>query len=269
MIPLIIRVSFFVNILLVGVYPFCALVGSFCAIIPLPAVSLPSPFYASCLEALSKVGNSELSSKIIYVTLLAEKSSSPILPLPWALVVGPGFSLDDHWSLVRDPFTENFKNDLLWLITLRAVKVRDSRQSWGIIPSAICASCSRRETIDHCFLNCLRVKRVWARFAPTLSLLLGGQFVSNLLTVFFFCWPSVSSKRARLARHLVKSILYGIWAFCNKATFYNGREDHCAIIRYVSGDLKQKVFLDFSRFSSLWLLDGFCALENGLPQVTI
>ena len=239
-----------------------------------PCASLPSPFYASCFEALSKVGNSELSSKILYVKLLAEKSSSPILSRQWAPVVGPGFSLDDHWSLVRDPFTENFKNDLLSLITLRAVKVRDSLQSWGIIPSAICASCSRRETIDHCFLNCLRVKRVWARFAPILSVLLGGQFVSSLLTVFLFCWPSVSSKRARLACHLVKSILYGIWAFRNKATFYNGRENHRAIIRYVSSDLKQRVSLDFSRFSdsrfsSLWLLDGFCALENGLPQVTI
>ena len=77
------------------------------------------------------------------------------------------------------------------------------------------------------FLNCIRVKRVWARFAPALTLVVGNQFVSNTFffflwpSVFFFLWPSASAKRARIARHLVKSILYGIWVFRNKATFYN------------------------------------------------
>ena len=109
----------------------------------------------------------------------------------------------------------------LWLIALRAVKVRDSLQNWGVTDSGSCASCPLRETTDHCFLNCIRVKRVWARFAPALTLVLGSPFVPNTFTVFFFLWPSASAKRARIARHLVKSILYGIWVFRNKATFYN------------------------------------------------
>ena len=105
-------------------------------------------------------------------------------------------------------------------------------------------------------------------------MVLGFQFAVSLLTVFFFRWPSVGAKRARIARHLVKSILYGIWIFRNRATFQNGREDSRAIICYVCNDLKQRVFLDSkrfsqSRFSDLWLLDGFCAVENGLPRVII
>ena len=239
-----------------------------------PSANSPTAFYEACLETYRKAGNSELSSKILYTRLLAIDASPPILPRPWTQVIGPGFSLDDHWSLVRDPFTENSKNDIIWLITLRAVKVRDSLHAWGYIPSATCASCPRRETIDHCFLHCPRVKRVWAQFTPILSLVLGGQFVVNLLTVFFFRWPSVDPKRARIARHLVKSVLYGVWIFRNKASFHNGNEDHRAIIRYISGDLKQRVSLDFirlppTRFSDLWLLDGFCIMEAGLPQVSI
>ena len=46
--------------------------------------------------------------------------------------------------------------------------------------------CERLKTIV--FFNGVRIKRVWARFAPSLplSLVLGKQFVPNTLTVFFF-----------------------------------------------------------------------------------
>ena len=88
------------------------------------------------------------------------------------------------------------------------------------------------------------VKRVWLHFAPALSVFLGSQFAVSLLTVFFFGWPSFTAKRARIARHLVKSILYSIWIFWNRATFQNGREDNRAIICYVRNDLKPRVFLD-------------------------
>ena len=190
------------------------------------------------------------------------------------MFTGPGFSLDDHWSLVRDPFSENFKNDLLWLIILRAVKVRDSLKNWGYINSSACAFCSRRETIDHCFLNCSRVKRVWVHFVPTLSSVLGTRFVSNLLFVFFFLWPSVSSKRARVARFIVKSILYGIWVFRNKSTFCNGHDDHRAIIRYITNDIQYRIFLDHFRLSehhflSFWAIPDFCAIEDGILQFHI
>ena len=56
--------------------------------------------------------------------------------LPFCLVSGSRFSLVQHWKCVRDNFTENYKNDLVWLITLRAVKVRDSLRSWGYISTS-------------------------------------------------------------------------------------------------------------------------------------
>ena len=151
-----------------------------------PSAALPSLFYRSSLDNLSAVGNWDVTVKALYCKLLSIGSSPPILHRQWAQVIGPDFSLNGHWSLVRDSFTENFKNDLLWLIALRAVKVRDSLQNWGVTGSGICASCPLRETTDHSFLNCIRVKRVWARFAPSLTLVLGKQFVPNTLPAFFF-----------------------------------------------------------------------------------
>ena len=234
-----------------------------------PSASMPTRFYKDVLSTLTDVLTScdDFVSRKIYAALLMKDSTSPILPYQWSTFLGMGFSLDDHWPLVRDKFTENFKNDILWLIVLRGVKVRDSLARWEYIDSARCASCPRRETIDHCFINCPRVKRTWEHFVPLLSSLLGSAFVVNLLFIFFFRWPSTEKRRARLSIYLVKSILYGIWTFRNKATFHNGREDHRAVIRYISNDIRQWVLIDFSRlaesqFSDFWCFPGFCTVED-------
>ena len=115
--------------------------------------------------------------------------------------------------------TENYKNDLACLITLRAVKVRDSLKSWGYSDSDLCASCSRKETIDHCFLNCLRAKRVWATLTSILSSLLPQPFVVNYQPVFFYSWFIACDKNNAKACCLVKTVLYALWHFRNKATF--------------------------------------------------
>ena len=175
-------------------------------------------------------------------------------------------------SFVRDDFSENFKNDLLWLIVLRAIKVRDSMRSWGYIASDRCAKCNRKETIDHCFLNCFMVKRVWEYFSPTLSSLFTAPFSPNCLTVFFFKWQSSDQRKNRLARYIVKSVLYGIWKFRNKTTFHNGTERSDAIIRYISQDIRNRIHLDHFRltelaFKSAWE-SPFCNIVNGSPLVT-
>ena len=167
----------------------------------------------------------------------------------WVSYLSIGFDLDRHWSLVRDGFCENFKNDLLWLIILRAIKVRDSMKNWGYINSDRCASCPRKESIDHCFLNCARVKAVWSHFSPVLSSLLGVTFSPNCLFVFFFQWPRVDVNKARLARFVIKTVLYGIWTFRNKSTFHNGNEDSRAIIRYIKTDIRKRISLDHFRLS--------------------
>ena len=42
------------------------------------------------------------------------------------------FDLDRFWGSVRDGFSENYKNDVLWLIVLSAVKVCDSLTKLGV-----------------------------------------------------------------------------------------------------------------------------------------
>ena len=158
------------------------------------------------------MSDAELNSRAIYDKLLTIESSPPLLPRQWPQMIGPGFSIDRNWSRVRDAFTENYKNDILWLITLQGTKDRDSLFNWGCISSRICASCNRRKTIDHCFLYCTSVKNIWFHFSPLLTRVLGTQFTLNLLSVFFFFFqlPSVSQKRLNLFSFIVKTILHGI-----------------------------------------------------------
>ena len=143
-----------------------------------------------------------------------------------------------------DNCTENFKNDLAWLITLHAVKVRDSLRNWGYICSSCCASCARAETIDHCFLNCRRARPLWLFLLPLLSSLLGSPFVPNCTFVFLYQFPSAQQKNFQLLLFFIKSIVYGIWKFRNQATFLNGKEDSNAIIRYIIRDVKNSILLD-------------------------
>lgn len=244
-----------------------------------PSAAQPTCFYAECLSIFSKLdnlftSNVPLSAKNIYQHLLKRNSSPPILPYSWLAVLGPGLIMKDHWAKARDSLTENFKNDILWIITLTGVKVRDSLKNWGYIASDRCAYCDRKETIDHCFLNCPRAKTVWLYFAPCLSFVTEFPFVANVLTVFSFRWSSHQRKKNLISYFLIKSIPYAIWIFRNKATFHNGNESHKAIVKYILFNVCNRMRLDFfclplSRFCSMWELPGFCSIENNDLRISL
>ena len=124
------------------------------------------------------------------------------------------------------------------------------------------------------FLYCTRVKCVWSHFSPLLSLILGKQFTCTPSVVFFFCWPHISAKRSVIARFIIKTIIYGVWLFRNKSTFRNVKDNHRAIIRYVSFDILSRIRVDFFRLTSSYFLDRwsfppFIIVNDGLLNVDI
>ena len=67
----------------------------------------------------------------------------------------------------------------------------------------------------------------------------------------------MDARRARLARFIIKTILYGVWKFQNKASFQNGTEDSRAIVPYIKVDIRKRIALDHfrltqSNFVSAW-----------------
>lgn len=222
-----------------------------------PNALLPSKFYSDCLKVLFslRLGDDDLNCKVIYKLLLAKESSPRLLSWHWTPVLGPGFSLSNHWSRIREKFTENFKDDILWLIVLRGIKVCDSLACWGYISNPNCAFCGRHETIKHCFLDCPRVKRVWSHFSPVLSRVLGNQFASSPPFVFFFRWPSISAKKSAILPFIINTIIYAAWFFWNKTTFQNIKDNYRAIIRFVVFNISSRVQIDFRRLTASRFLD--------------
>lgn len=203
-----------------------------------PQGSTTTPFYEKVYNVLvtleKKIRDKttfKFTSKAIY---FSETVASPLLHPFWRAFTGPALDIKTHWPLVRDSITENYNSDVAWLITLKGIKVRDSLRSWGYIASDACAYCKRKETIDHCFLNCKRAMGVWSPFSPTLSALLATPFSVNVKTGFFHLWPSVGDRVDRLARFIIKTVLYSIWSFRNKTTFYN-RTDMSGLLYGTSG----------------------------------
>ena len=240
-----------------------------------PSALTPTSFYESCLKIITGLEH-RLSSKTTFVytakncyaQLLKETVSAPLLPAYWRAFLGSDFSVSRHWFSVRDHLTENFKNDIAWLITLRGTKIRDSLKSWGYIATDRCAYCQRKETIDHCFLNCSWAKRAWLAYTPILSALLNVPFVPNVKSVFFYLWHLKRPTSNLRALYFIKTILYGIWFFRNKATFHNGTESPRAIVRFIKQDISTRLKVDFiryslDRFSKMWCHPHLCEINRG------
>ena len=206
------------------------------------------------------------SSKNIYSVLLSEHSSSPLLPYVWQSQIAQNLSLTTFWQNIRDGLTENYKSDLSWLIFLRAVTVWDTLKTWGYPASGQCFSCPRRETIDHCFLHCSRIKRVWSFFNAFLSRFLKSAFIPNILHVFFFMWEPINAKHHRI------TILYVVWRFRCRAAFHNLQDNSDGIINYIKREINLRVQGDFlifniTKFKSIWCASPLCRLVNNKPVV--
>ena len=71
-----------------------------------------------------------LLQEVLFSSLEREFSFTDSAPFLVFLLID--FDLELFWDYVRDGFSENYKNDILWQIVLRTVKVRDSMKKLGV-----------------------------------------------------------------------------------------------------------------------------------------
>ena len=148
--------------------------------------------------------------------------------------------------------------------------MRDTLKTWGYLASDQCFSCPRRETIDHCFLHCPRIKRVWSFFNPYLSRFLKSTFVPKVLYVFFFMWEAIDAKHHRILLFLVKNILCAVWRFRCRAAFRNLQDNSIGIINYIKKEINLRIQCDFvtystTKFKAIWCASPLCRLVNDKP----
>lgn len=214
----------------------------------IPSCSLPSNFYRLCLDKFTHLHTAynclpdDLSCKNIYKLLVTSSSCAPRCAGFWGSVVGrPINRWASVWRKSRLKLNENKKNDILWLIIHRAVKVRYALKSWGYIDNDKCALCNRIETIEHCFLECNRVVDVWNFFSPTLSRFLNSPFSVSTLSVFYPLSDFQPPVSPSLYHFFVATVLFWTWHARNLSTFRNSVLSARNIIDLVLKDIKSRI----------------------------
>ena len=156
---------------------------------------------------------------------------------------------------------QNKKSDILWLVLHRAVRVRYSIKLWGYISDDKCAICGRVETIEHCFLECHRVVRVWGHFSPHISTLLCSPFSVSVFEVSFLLCVSLTQP---LSNYLIATVLYWIWHARNLATFRNSTLSSQATIRLIVKHIKLRIRCASSdAVKNFWSKDSvLCSIDD-------
>ena len=216
-----------------------------------PSSNVPSSYYAKCLVSFRFLFSTykslpdDLSCKSLYLLFLDVPPVAPKSAGFWGSVVGRPIN---RWSWVwrksRLKLVENRKNDLIWLLIHRAIGVCYALKTCGYIDNNRCAVCNRIETIEHCFLECPRVVKLWDYFSPLLSLLLGSQFFFTPTTVYYPFSCAQSSTGVIFVNYLMATILYWVWLARNRATFRNSVLDSKKIIDLVKNGVRVRISSD-------------------------
>ena len=214
--------------------------------VSVPSSSEPSLYYRKCLALFTKLHRAhgslpdDLSSKYLYSLLMEKPVEAPRPAGFWEAAVGRPIN---RWAWVwrksRYKFNENKKNDLLWQIIHRAIRVRYSLRIWGYTNNDKCAICSLTETIEHCFLECSRAVAIWNIFSPHISQLANSTFTIATRTIFFPLDESFSSPNVH--HYLIATILFWLWHARNMATFRNKVLSSDSISELIRKDIKLRL----------------------------
>ena len=211
----------------------------------MPSSIEPSRFYKSCLTSLQELFSTfgslpdNLSCKILYMLLHELPGVTPKSAGLWGAELGRPINWwASVWRKSRLKLIENRKNDLIWFLIHRVVRVRSNLKNWGYIRTNRCSMCPRVETIEHCFLDCPRTRVVWKFFTPILSRLSSSRFSLSPSSVFYFISDASFHP---LYRYLLATILYWIWNARNLATFRNSVLPSRKIIDLITRDIHLRI----------------------------
>ena len=206
-----------------------------------------------------------LTSKNLYSLLLDPVSAAPWCFGFWESAVGrPINRWASVWSKSRLKLVENKKNDSLWRILHRAVRVRYSLKLWGYIENDKCAVCGKIEIIEHCFLECPRIRKVWKYFPSTPSRLSCSPFVVSTSSVFYPFSIAPTSLYSSYSSFLIATIIFWIWSSRNFATFHNSTLTPKQIITLIRNDVASHIrCATEDSVKNFWsLLSVFCSVND-------
>ena len=239
-----------------------------------PSSFLPSNYYRLCLDNLRTLHQKTgalpdlLTGKNLYLLLLDPVCVAPRCSGFWASAMDRPIN---RWAWVwrksRLKLIENKKNDLIWLLIHRMIRVRYLLKSWGYINSDKCAICGKTETIEHCFLGCPRVVKVWDHFSPLFRALLDSPFSISPTSVYYPFSLDKSTTAISLSNFLKATIIYWCWLARNKATFEGSLLSSNAIIDLIKKDVQLRILSnDTDTLRNFWSFKNvLCSVDAGKP----
>lgn len=147
------------------------------------------------------------------------------------------------------------------------IRVRYLLKSWGYINNDKCAICGKTETIEHCFLGCPRVVKVWDYFSPLFRVLLDSPFSISPTSIYYPFSLDQSTTSISLSNFLKATIIYWCWLARNKATFEGSLLSSNAIIDLIKKDVQLRILSsDTDTLRNFWSFkNAFCSADAGKP----
>lgn len=122
------------------------------------------------------------------------------------------------WTVLVENIADNRVSEVRWRIIHRVIKVRQNLKDWGYnVTSTKCASCNEEESIEHCFMTCERLRKVW----EWVGKVVGKWNVNFSVSRECLFLGSGTGRDRALMYFIIDMVLYSIWKCRNLATFRN------------------------------------------------
>lgn len=233
----------------------------------LPSAGVLPVFYVDVLTSLRTfVVKSDCKLKSVYASMVGTLFVSPRSQRFWDGSVR-GIVWKEVWRGFERSLSENIVSEVRWRAVQRVTKVRANLKEWGHnVVSDRCAVCRRVETVEHCFLECVRVRQAWGWVIYHIRSLVPRDFCINVSNVLL-CLFNKGTGGHKVAVFVIECMLHVIWMFRNRATFDNSVVSYRALVRQCRFDIRCRLTVESSVLSDTVFRETWC-IDDVLPAMT-
>ena len=217
----------------------------------LPNADVLPSYYSHVVSALRTVSvKSDCTVKSVYSLLVQPLLVPPRCEVFWNGCVG-NVQWSRVWKGVWSSEACGVVSEIRWRAIHRVTKVREKLKKWGCnVTSDRCAACGKVESIEHCFLECDRVKKAWGWVMFVLRGIVPRDFRIDVRNVFL-CLFYRGRREDRVMLFVIETMLSVIWMFRNRATFDNYVVPYIDLIRTCKFDVRTRLTADRFRMSDV------------------
>ena len=184
----------------------------------------------------------------MYQALQAQKQIRPKAEDQWRAVLLQSPKWSAVWETCHKGLNTGQENEVCYLTAHRVVKTSAYLKfKCGMKSvSEFCVRCGQIEDLEHLFIECETVGRVWKEFTPILRQIVPGEVFTDKKILLLRDFQHKHPKRATLlATYLMKMILHKIWRARCISLFDKKQLSARDIIQQIQTELRQCITISF------------------------